>query len=115
MFVLLFDIIIRRFSVDVAGGVKSFAGKLVNKFGVHKQDKEKRRFKNRKKSTEVNIEEDRNVNTVNDTQINVEKEMRKSDVKTNKKTEDKKKNDKAEQKPEMLDMNALLQKKKDRS
>ncbi len=115
MFVLLFDIIIRRFSIDVAGGVKSFAGKLVNKFGVHKQDKGKRRFKNRKKSTEVNIEEDRNVNTVNDTQINVEKEMRKSDVKTNKKTEDKKKNDKAEQKPEMLDMNALLQKKKDRS
>ena len=55
------------------------------------------------------------MNTVNDTQINVEKEMRKSDVKTNKKTEDKKKNDKAEQKPEMLDMNALLQKKKDRS
>lgn len=159
MFLLLFDIIARRFSIDVAGGLKASIMGITNKHKVHKEKRDNRKHRVKKKAlASRDANEDMYQKTTND-ELNYsdsdnevsEREENKTEGNTvgrkvnrtfgnsennsagrkeqnaayrvenkasgkgdNKK--DKKKGGNTDnQKSEMLDMNALLQKKRDRS
>ena len=119
MGLLLFDIIIRRFSVDVAKGIRdgfvNVNEKLKGIFvlGERKNKAEKNKLKNDDK--ENSEEENRNLMTVNEDSDN---SVMNNDSNKNNNNGKKDKKDESNSKSgtsEKLDMNTLLQKKKDRS
>lgn len=128
MGILLFDIIIRRFSVDVAGGLKRIISGGINKVkGVTGIEYTQRDVDSSKSGEDNDIYMSKEIKT-NDMSIKTEykntvsmtssagnSKSNKNNTKSKKKDNRKSDNNKDNSSQEKLDMNALLQKKKDRS
>ena len=119
MGLLLFDIVIRRFSIDVAGGIRDFGLSIKDKITVSGKKEKRIKRKDNRKNNDLSVDEAKDISANESNAENVINKTADIDNKKDKKKEKKKekttKNKGEDNTAEKLDMNTLLQKKRDRN